>query len=221
VKHDFTHIIEPGPPPGAAHRTRLRRAAFVVAALAAVAAGGGGGGRGGPGVAGAGTTSTTSASASNQSAQRSPIAFSKCMRAHGVTKFPDPQADGGLTLQAGPGTGIDPNGAVFRAAQKACEAMMPKPSAAEQQKAQAQALKYSQCMRAHGISDFPDPSSGGLNIEMKPGSDLDPNSPAFKTAQKACEKENPGGPHMQSGGPANGSSGRGPKGGISSGVSGK
>ena len=40
-------------------------------------------------------------------------AFAKCMRAHGVPNFPDPNGQGG---QLGPGSGIDPTSAVFQAA---------------------------------------------------------------------------------------------------------
>jgi hypothetical protein len=48
---------------------------------------------------------------------------------------------------------------------------------------------YARCMRSHGISDFPDPStSGGVGITLNGGrrSDLDPNNPRFKTANRAC-----------------------------------
>jgi hypothetical protein len=55
-----------------------------------------------------------------------------------------------------------------------------------------QALKFSRCMRAHGVPNFPDPSSGG-GIAIAPGSGLNPQSPAFQTAQKACGKLLPGG----------------------------
>jgi hypothetical protein len=55
--------------------------------------------------------------------------------------------------------------------------------------ASANAVKFSQCMREHGISDFPDPDSQGrMQIRVTPGSDMDPNNPQFKTAQKACAK---------------------------------
>jgi hypothetical protein len=44
-------------------------------------------------------------------------------------------------------------------------------------------LRYAQCMRTHGLPEFPDPSaSGGLVIP----NDIDTQSPAFKTAQQAC-----------------------------------
>jgi hypothetical protein len=61
-----------------------------------------------------------------------------------------------------------------------------------------QALKFSQCMRANGVPNFPDPGSGGA-IQIPIGSALKPQSPAFQTAQKKCRKllpgGGPGGPH--------------------------
>lgn len=45
-------------------------------------------------------------------------------------------------------------------------------------------------MRAHGITNFPDPSGRGINIG---GTGINPRSPAFQTAQKACFKLLPGG----------------------------
>jgi hypothetical protein len=55
----------------------------------------------------------------------------------------------------------------------------------------AQAFAYSRCMRSHGVADFPDPrvkttpGGGSVGIAMMaPRSAV--NSPAFKTAQKAC-----------------------------------
>jgi hypothetical protein len=44
-------------------------------------------------------------------------------------------------------------------------------------------LKYAQCMRAHGVPNFPDPkATGGLVIP----NDISPESPAFKAAGQAC-----------------------------------
>jgi hypothetical protein len=47
------------------------------------------------------------------------------MRENGVPDFPDPQADGGIRIQAGPGTGIDPDSQAFKDAQAKCEQYMP------------------------------------------------------------------------------------------------
>jgi hypothetical protein len=53
-------------------------------------------------------------------------------------------------------------------------------------------IKFSDCMRAHGLANFPDPSAGG-GIQINSSSGLDPQSPAFQSAQKACSNLLPGG----------------------------
>lgn len=62
----------------------------------------------------------------------------------------------------------------------------------------AKALAYSRCMRSHGIKDYPDPTVKGNSISLKVGgkgsSDLNPSSPAFKSASRACRSLQPGGP---------------------------
>jgi len=69
-----------------------------------------------------------------------------------------------------------------------------RPGAAQPSAGYDQALKYSNCMRANGVAEFPDPSAGG-GISLTPA--LDPQSPSFEHAQQACAKLQPGG----SGGP--------------------
>jgi hypothetical protein len=54
------------------------------------------------------------------------LAFSKCMRAHGLPDFPDPQIlDGGaqirLSIGGRPGSDLDPQNPRFQAAQTACQ----------------------------------------------------------------------------------------------------
>jgi hypothetical protein len=58
--------------------------------------------------------------------------------------------------------------------------------------ASAQALKFANCMRAHGVPTFPDPGAGG-GLQFAPGSGLNPQSPAFQAARRACGKLQPGG----------------------------
>jgi hypothetical protein len=55
------------------------------------------------------------------------------------------------------------------------------------------AAKFAQCMRAHGVSDFPDPVNGRFQLKVTQGSDLDPNSPAFQSADQACKSLQPAG----------------------------
>jgi hypothetical protein len=56
-----------------------------------------------------------------------------------------------------------------------------------QQPTQAQMLRFSQCMRANGIPDFPDPSNGGLAFNR--AGDLNPSNPAFQKASTLCAKQ--------------------------------
>jgi hypothetical protein len=167
----------------------------MVAALSALLIGGAAcsSNGGGPGVASIGSSGSPSGS-SGSDAHASPLAYSQCMRSHGVPNFPDPDANGGLRLQAGPGTGIDPNSPTFKAAQQACESLQPTVSPEEREQAYEALLKFAKCMRAHGISEFPDPDpDGGLRIQARNGGGLDPNSPTFQAAQQACQKYMPGG----------------------------
>jgi hypothetical protein len=48
-------------------------------------------------------------------------------------------------------------------------------------------------MRAHGIRDFPDPTSSGIQTPIRRGmpSDLEPNNPRFQSAEKACQHLGP------------------------------
>jgi hypothetical protein len=170
-----------------------------------------------PGVAGSGSgnTPTTAASASNQSkptltpAQRAAgLAFSRCMRSHGVTNFPDPNSQGELQISGGStnagSNGLDPNNPTLQNAQKACQSKMPKPTPAQQAQAVQNALKQARCMRSHGIKDFPDPQSSSgrisLSINGSAGSDLNPNNPLFQAAQKVCMPNVPAPPSGGKGG---------------------
>jgi hypothetical protein len=110
------------------------------------------------------------------------------MRKHGVANFPDPNGQGVITIHSG--TGIDPNSPAFLSARSVCQKLLPnggQPTPAQIAKRQQQMLAFSACMRVHGIKDFPDPSNGGLRIQVHPGSDLDPNNPTFQKAQQACQ----------------------------------
>jgi hypothetical protein len=180
-----------------------------------------------PGVASAGGTTTTGAS--NQSSSADPgtngttgggqtsgitlaggnatqaLAFSQCMRAHGVADFPDPNAQGQIQISGGPNSDLSPNNPTFQKAQNACQSKLPKPTPAQQAQALQSALKMSQCMRAHGITDFPDPQTQGggrisISLHGSPGSDLNPNDPAFQAAQKVCMPNAPRLPSKQGSG---------------------
>jgi hypothetical protein len=129
------------------------------------------------------------------------LKFSQCMQSHGVPNFPDPQRNGGLLFRSSPGSSLQPGSPAFKSAQTACQHLLPKgghpgPVPASARK---KALQFSACMRGHGITNFPDPtfsSNGGVQISLSSG--IDPRSPAFQRAQRACG--GPGG--ALGGGPA-------------------
>jgi hypothetical protein len=55
------------------------------------------------------------------------------------------------------------------------------------QPSQVQLVKFSQCMRANGVPDFPDPSNGGLAFNR--AGDLNPSNPVFQNASTLCAKK--------------------------------
>lgn len=134
----------------------------------------------------------SSTGSSTGSVGASPLAYSRCMRGHGISDFPDPSADGGLRLEGHPGSDTDPNNPRYKAADSACKALLPPRTPPKNLKAQN--LKFARCMRGHGIADFPDPKAdGSLQLQATQGSDLDPTNPRFKAANDACKKYAPGG----------------------------
>jgi hypothetical protein len=170
-------------------------------------------------VAGSGSTQNTAGSTSNQDASTNNpsraaalLAYSQCMRAHGIANFPDPNGQGQIEISGGSNStdGIDPNSPAFQAAHKVCQSKLPAPTPAEQAQAMQRALRVSRCMRAHGIKDYPDPQSSGgkvgMQIQGNPGSDLNPNNPLFQRAQAACM---PNAPKPSSGNKTSGSGGTG------------
>lgn len=57
----------------------------------------------------------------------------------------------------------------------------------------SQGVRYSDCMRSHGVPNFPDPSPGGGIPFISANSGINTNSPAFQGAQSTCRTLAPGG----------------------------
>jgi hypothetical protein len=49
-------------------------------------------------------------------------------------------------------------------------------------------LKFAQCMRSHGVSDFPDPGADGGGLQFQGSGGINPQSPSFQAAQRACQR---------------------------------
>jgi hypothetical protein len=142
------------------------------------------------------------------------LALAQCMRGHGVPGFPDPQASGGYSLPAngvieGIGGSADINSSPARAAYGHCRHLLPggpSLSQLEQKVQQAQQrqqqelptlVKFAQCMRGHGVPGFPDPAlSGPSTPPSGQGAGINPSSPRFQAAVRACRQVLPAGAHV-------------------------
>jgi hypothetical protein len=172
-------------------RRRARTASVFAAALMATLAITSGCSKDeGPGVANVGTSSARPGQ-SNGAGSDDPVAYSKCMRANGLPNFPDPDANGAVTITGGPDDGLDPNSAQFKKALEACRSLQPLTGAAAPKTDRTAALQYAKCMRDAGVTKFPDPKANG-GIEFDP-SVVDANSAIYKAAAKKCESLKPGG----------------------------
>src|ERR1035441_1242440 len=186
---------DPTPPPdGTRCRRRLRRAAAVLALSSGLAVGVAAcGGSASPGVASlsSSTPTTSGAAAPGGSAAANysdAVAYAKCMRPHGVGNFPDPNSQGGFQL-GGSGSATPANAPAYSSASKACQHLLPKGSPltpAQQSKIEATALKYSKCMRSHGVVNFPDPDPNQPSINLGGNESIDHHTPQFQAATKTC-----------------------------------
>jgi hypothetical protein len=115
------------------------------------------------------------------------LAYSECMRDNGITEFPDPERNGDNGIGLSLPEGTDPHDEDFKAAEEACEDLMPGPDEGEtiDPEIYAALLEYSECMRENGIENFPDPQPGG-GIMMNGDMGFDPESEEFQAADEAC-----------------------------------
>jgi hypothetical protein len=120
------------------------------------------------------------------------FAYARCIRAHGVPSFPDPQVStspGSVGIRQGvpAAAGLSPK---FPAAQKACRAILPPPGnggPGDHGPNKQVLLAFARCLRAHGINGFPDPNAKGqLTMEMISAAGVDIHTSKVLDAGKAC-----------------------------------
>jgi hypothetical protein len=157
-------------------RLRRRRAAVVITVMAGVALL----------AAGCGGGSASPAAAGRPGQHGSGLAYSRCMRSHGVPNFPDPNSSG--TWPSARQLGLGPGNSQYRAAIQACQPLLPNLTPGQQAQAEGKALNFSHCMRSHRVADFPDPVTGSHNGVgwLLPGN-IDVTSPTFLRAAQACK----------------------------------
>jgi hypothetical protein len=176
----------------------MRRALLVSLAAVAVAIGAAACG------SSANTSSSTTAGAGaavpapTDAQLQARVELAKCLRANGID-VPDSVANGGATAQAALRQLVSQYGItkLLQLAETDCKssvvAAFPALSLSPAQLAQRQqqALKFVECLRAHGIN-VPDPAASGARVGIvKALSNIDVNSPAFIKANNACASLRP------------------------------
>jgi hypothetical protein len=152
-------------------------------------------------VAACGSTGKSSTSA-RLSGSSQAVRFANCMRSHGVSDFPDPSASGAFPQDFPPSKLT--RSPAYQSAQHACRSLTPNGFDAPTHLSESQlraALRFAQCIRAHGWPKFPDltlnpPRTGGPGIMyITPGGrgpayvvppGIDARSAAFHHAARGC-----------------------------------
>ena len=182
--------------PGRGSRWRRTAAAIIAAtALALLAAC-----SGSSSSSGAGGTPNAGQAASSPSA----VAYSHCMRSHGVPNYPDPGSGGALPKGDAQQFGV--SSSQLQVAESDCQHLYPANGGAIQQcettgdcpqAVVQQALnimrEYAQCLRSHGVARWPDPT---LDSQGRPFFDVSAaglssqytHSPAFESKDSECER---------------------------------
>ena len=144
--------------------------------------------------------SSTQRSTTGRISYTEAVKYSECMRGHGVSSFPDP-------IPGHPGQYPDLSPALldspaFKAAQSTCGKALPSPGGAQRTSAatRARLLRSSECMREHGVPNFPDPTTtfpsnpsdyssindlGGVIVAIP--KTINVQAPAFKQAVAVCK----------------------------------
>jgi hypothetical protein len=184
-------------------RTALITAGILAAGVAVAACGGG------ASTPGAATGSPATAASPPADGSTGLLAYSACMRSHGVPNFPDPASGGGIPKETGQQLGVSDS--QLQAAQSACQHLIPpgeslggQPIQTITAQQQQYYLKAAACMRSHGIANFPEPVFQDGQVEFPMLEHLvDLNAPQFTQAYHICQKLIP--PGLPDSGSGNGS----------------
>lgn len=186
----------PGRPPmlalvidGPSRRRALLVAPAIIGLTLVMVACGGGSPKAGVARLDPTTTELTTGATANRgpSSNGDPVRYASCVRSHGVVNFADPNsADSAGVVRDVKQESASP---AFQAAAKACARYAyhgtPPPRVSPQEIEKL--LAVARCMRAHGISNFPDPNP--TTGDMAPPADISRTSPIVLAALRACHPE--------------------------------
>ena len=185
--------------------------AVAVAAFALLAAGCGGGGSAGVASVASSTTNAQGGSSSTDSLPAAAqgtkaLAYSHCMRSNRVPNYPDPNSSGSLPKGNAQAFGVGTS--QYQAAEQACRHLLPSSGSTSLtqclmtgdcprsvvQPALEEGLTFAQCMRSHGVTNWPDPTVDSLGRPSFPvtkaGISIDATrSPQMLSKIGECQRE--------------------------------
>ena len=132
---------------------------------------------------------TSAGTASLSTQYRDAVKYAHCMRAHGISNFPDPRNPGGFSQAAL--SAVNVAAPAYGPALNVCQRLLPNagaPTKAESEATLLKAIKVAKCMRKHGIH-MPDPTlqpNGQLEINM---ANVNNNDPRFNSVGTFCEQQ--------------------------------
>jgi hypothetical protein len=144
--------------------------------------------------AGCGSTGPTPSTPTTPTQIAQAAKYTKCLRQHGLSNFPDPKA---ITENGTPTVTIafpagSTNAPQFNAATGACNHLYPRQNQGGNRvigpDGIAHIMAFARCVRRHGVADFPDPPTPGRRAQTvgPPFAGVDWHSPTVQAAAKAC-----------------------------------
>jgi hypothetical protein len=117
------------------------------------------------------------------------VAWIQCVRSHGVPAFPGLTSSGYIPKVAGQQVGVSES--QLDAARTACQSLWPyqAPTPAQQRQQLTDDLKFAQCMRSHGLPNFPGPTNSGGRVVFVFSASRDginPRSPQILAKARQC-----------------------------------
>ena len=150
-----------------------------------------------PSSAGSGGSPNAGRSANSQIG----IDYARCMRAHGVPKYPDPDSSNELasglpkvSLQQ-----LEVSSSQYQGARNDCAHLLPNGGQLTQSQSQQDLnamLRYARCMRSRGVPNWPDPtydSAAGWGFNLLHVHGFDPNSTQTDNKMNECNRTLPPG----------------------------
>jgi hypothetical protein len=120
------------------------------------------------------------------------VAFSHCVRSHGVPNFPDPLPNQ-VNAKFPSAQQLKVSSSQLQAAENACQHLLPNggsgPNQAQMQLELSGLRRFSECLRAHGMPNWPDPSAGsaGPSFNLLNYHGIGFGSPQGQAARRACQ----------------------------------